>query len=92
MHPKKPCGSYDRRRPAPDVSRFWELMAPLRFTDDQLRAVLIAGGPLPPEKQSAFLERVGDHLRLVGYDRVSDTDVERAVHAALRGLLHAPAA
>jgi hypothetical protein len=66
-------------------------MAPLRLTDDQLRAV-IAGGPLPPEKQSAFLERVAGHLRLVGYDRVSDTDVERAVQVALRGLLHAPAA
>jgi hypothetical protein len=67
-------------------------LRPLRLTDDQLRAVLIAGGPLPPEKQSAFLERVAGHLRPVGYDRVSDTDVERAVHAALRGLLHAPAA
>ena len=44
---------------------------PLRLTDAQLRAVLIAGGPLPPEKQSAFLERVAGHLRLVGYNWVA---------------------
>jgi hypothetical protein len=58
----------------------------------QLRAVLIAGGPLPPEKQSAFLERVAGHLRLVGYNRVSDADVERAIRAAMAGLLQEPAA
>jgi hypothetical protein len=65
---------------------------PLRLTDAQLRAVLIAGGPLPPEKQSAFLERVAGHLRLVGYNRVSDADVERAIRAAMAGLLQEPAA
>jgi hypothetical protein len=56
------------------------------------RAVLIAGGPLPPEKQSAFLERVAGHLRLVGYNRVSDADVERTIRAAMAGLLQEPAA
>jgi hypothetical protein len=35
---------------------------------------------------------VAGHLRLVGYHRVSDADVERAIKRAIQGLLHRAAA
>jgi hypothetical protein len=43
-------------------------------------------------KRSAFLERVAAHLGQLGGRRVADSDVERAVTAALKNLVHAPAA
>jgi hypothetical protein len=58
----------------------------------QLRVVMTAAQPLPVEKRSAFLERVAAHLGQLGGRRVADSDVERAVTAALKNLVHAPAA
>jgi hypothetical protein len=66
---------------------------PIALTDAQLRLVRTAATSLPIGKRSVFLERVAAHLRQVGYRRVKDADVERAVMVSLRGLLqHAPAA
>jgi hypothetical protein len=54
---------------------------------------MVAAKPLPPDKRSVLLERTAAHLQQLGYLRVSDDDVERAVKVAVRGLLHAaPAA
>jgi hypothetical protein len=58
----------------------------------QLRVVMTAAQPLPADKRAAFLERVTAHLGQLGYRRVRDSDVERAVMVSLKGLLHAPAA
>jgi hypothetical protein len=71
----------------------WEnVMSPISLTDSQLALVMTAARPLSLEKRSAFLERIAARLRLVGYRKVADDDVERAIGAALRGLLQAPAA
>jgi hypothetical protein len=67
-------------------------MTPLRLTDFQLNAVITAAGPLPPEKRSICLERIAAYLRQIGYAKVRDDDVERAIRRAIQGLLHAPAA
>jgi hypothetical protein len=67
-------------------------MSPISLTDSQLALVMTAARPLSLEKRSAFLERIAARLRLVGYRKVADDDVERAIGAALRGLLQAPAA
>jgi hypothetical protein len=67
-------------------------MAPLRLTDAQLQLVMTAAVPIPPEKHSIFLERVAGHLWRIGYQRVSNDDVARAVTVALRGLVHESAA
>jgi hypothetical protein len=67
-------------------------MTPLRLTDTQLRLVMTAAAPIPPEKHSIFLERVAGHLGRIGYLRVRDDDVGRAVERALKGLVHEPAA
>jgi hypothetical protein len=57
-----------------------------------LKLVMTAGEPLPPDKRSAFLERVAGYLQQTGYRQVRDVDVESAVLKSLKGLLHAPAA
>jgi hypothetical protein len=62
----------------------------IRLTDAQLALVMAAARPLGAEKHSVFLERVAGHLRLIGFMRVQDGDVDRAIHAAIRGLLNAP--
>jgi hypothetical protein len=54
---------------------------------------MAAAAPLPAEKHDLFLERVAGHLRLIGFMRVQDADVDRAVKRAIAGLLPpAPAA
>jgi hypothetical protein len=68
------------------------MTTPIALNDTQLRIVTEAARPLPHDKRSAFLERVAAHLGGLGYRRVRDCDVESAVRASLRGLLHAPAA
>src|SRR5258706_12793758 len=69
------------------------VMMVLALSDAQLRLVQMAAGPLPPDKRSVLLERVAAQLGQLGYRRVKDGDVERAVMVSLRGLLqHAPAA
>jgi hypothetical protein len=66
---------------------------PIALSDAQLRLVQTAAGPLSPDKRSVLLERVAAQLGQLGYRRVRDSDVERAVMVSLRGLLqHAPAA
>jgi hypothetical protein len=67
-------------------------MSVVALRDFQLQLVMSAAKPLPVDKRAAFLERVGAHLGRLGYRHVQDADVERAVRAALKGLLHAPAA
>ena len=51
---------------------------------------MAAAGPLPVEKRGTFLQRVAAELGRVR--RPGDHDVERAAAAALRGLMHEPAA
>ncbi len=72
--PNDPAPRHDRR---------------LSLTDNQMQAVLLAAQPLPPEKRSELLERIGARLRLVA-GRPSDDDVARAVELALRGLVQEP--
>ena len=56
------------------------------LNDNQLKAVMIAAGPLSPEKRSVFLERVAARLQLHG-SRFNDADLDAAVKRALRGLI-----
>jgi hypothetical protein len=65
-------------------------MMPLALSDSQLRLVTEAAWPIPVDKRGAFLQRIAGHLQQLGYRRVQDVDVERAVSVSLRGLLHAP--
>jgi hypothetical protein len=67
-------------------------MTPLKLTGSQLHLIMTAAAPIPFEKRSIFLERVAGHLGRIGYFRVRDDDVGRAVTAALRGLVREPAA
>jgi hypothetical protein len=65
------------------------MLRPLALTDAQLRLVSLAAQPLPHDKRSAFLTRLAAQLpHLTGGQRPSDTDIERAVMVALKGLLH----
>jgi hypothetical protein len=64
----------------------------LALTDDQLQIVMVAASSLPVEKRCLFLERIAARLRLIGIARFNDTELDDAVHVALRGLLQAPAA
>jgi hypothetical protein len=63
---------------------------PLALTDVQLKIVLAAAAGLPIEKRGTLLERIAANLARVR--RPDDADVKRAARAALRGLMHAPAA
>jgi hypothetical protein len=67
-------------------------MMPIALSDCQLRLVMTAGKPLSPDKRGALLQRIAGHLEQLGYRRVQDADVERAITMALQGLVHAPAA
>ena len=60
------------------------------FTDSQLRAVWAAADGLPVEKRGIFLERVIAWLELRG-SRLTDADLDDAVHAALTGLIQSAA-
>jgi hypothetical protein len=63
------------------------------LSDAHLVLVMTAAKPLPPDKRSVLLERVAANLDQLGYRRVVDADVERAIAASLAGLVeHAPAA
>jgi hypothetical protein len=62
--------------------------AAVRLTDSQLALVMAAARPLGAEKHSAFLERVAGHLRQIGFMHVQDLDVDRAIRAAIKGLLN----
>jgi hypothetical protein len=64
----------------------------IALSDAQLKLVTEAARPIPVDKRGAFLQRIAGHLQQLGYRRVQDVDVERAISAASRGLLHAPAA
>jgi hypothetical protein len=64
---------------------------PLALTDEQLRHVMLAGQILAVEKRDAFLQRVAAKLAHDCY-QPTDQDVARAIAAALRGLVHEPAA
>jgi hypothetical protein len=55
-----------------------------------LRLVMVAAGPLPPEKRTLLLERIAAKLNH-GPAFFSDGDVEAAITAALSGLVHEPA-
>jgi hypothetical protein len=60
------------------------------LTDKQLRLVMVAATPLPPEKRSIFLERVAARLRLHG-PRFTDADLGAAIQVALTGLIQSAA-
>jgi hypothetical protein len=62
----------------------------IALSDRQLQIVMVAAQPLAVEKRTCFLERIAAELARV--HRPDDRDVDHAVRAALRGLLHAPAA
>jgi hypothetical protein len=51
---------------------------------------MVAAQPLAVEKRTCFLERIAAELARVHHP--DDRDVDHAVRAALRGLMHAPAA
>jgi hypothetical protein len=65
---------------------------PIALTDSQLKLVTEAARSIPIDKRSAYLERIAGHLQQLGYQRVRDVDVERAISTSLQGLVHAPAA
>jgi hypothetical protein len=56
-------------------------MAPLAFTDAQMREIETAARPLPPSQRGAYLERIA--VLLAGRD-FGDGDVHRAVVQAQR--------
>jgi hypothetical protein len=64
----------------------------VKLTGTQLHLIMLAAAPIPLEKRSIFLERVAGHLGRIGYLRVRDDDVARAVTTALKGLVHSEAA
>jgi hypothetical protein len=55
--------------------------------DRQLATVMLAAKDLPDEKRRTFLDRVDARLSLRGA-RISDTDLDQTIQAALRGLVH----
>ena len=57
------------------------------FAEHQRAAVMLAAKDLPDEKRRTFLERVDARLSLRGA-RISDTDLDQTIQAALRGLIH----
>jgi hypothetical protein len=55
--------------------------------DHQLAAVMVVAAGLPVEKRRTFLERLNARLGLRG-SRITDLDLNKAIQAALRGLVH----
>jgi hypothetical protein len=64
-------------------------MPPFALTDHQLELVMMATAPFDPAKRAVLMERMAAHLRLNG---PTDTDVNRAIKAAMVGLLQGSAA
>jgi len=64
--------------------------APVALSDAQLRMVMVAARPLPPEKRGLLLQRIAGKLALCG--PFSDADVEAAITSAMARLIHEPAA
>jgi hypothetical protein len=62
-------------------------MMPFALSDAQLHLVMAAAQPLPLEKRTVLLERVAGHLRIIAARHLSDAEVERAIRAALSGLV-----
>lgn len=60
----------------------------ISLSDSQLQIVMAAATPLAVDKRDVFLQRVAGQLGRVR--RPGDRDVEAAVAAALRGLMHEP--
>jgi hypothetical protein len=56
------------------------------LSDSQLAAVTAAANDLSAEKRATFLQRVSARLRLHG-GRPSDAQLDKAIQAALRGLV-----
>jgi hypothetical protein len=69
---------YRSPRPAP--------AHPVSLSDGQLLRVMIASGPLEPEKRTLALERIAARLTLLAV--FTDSDVEAAIAGALVGLIH----
>jgi hypothetical protein len=66
---------------------------PISLTDSQLTTLMQTAGQLEPSKRDAFLQRRAAELVVRrGVRRPNDAELEQAARAALRGLLHAPAA
>jgi hypothetical protein len=63
---------------------------PIQLSDPQLRRVMQTASCLELEKRDPFLQRLATGLRMHG--KPTDLDLERAICAALRGLLQEPAA
>jgi hypothetical protein len=53
---------------------------------------MTAATPLDPSKRATLLERIASHLRCIGVRRPTDSDVDRAIKAAMSGLLQGSAA
>ena len=64
----------------------------IALNDAQLKIVMAAASPVPPEKRSQFLERIAAMLTLRGRGHFTDADVNAAAKLALRGLVQEPAA
>jgi|SRR6516165_5799456 hypothetical protein len=64
---------------------------PLALSDTQLDLVMKATAPLDPSKRLVAMERVTAQLRIRGGHYISDDDVERAMRAALKGLVQGAA-
>jgi hypothetical protein len=64
---------------------------PVALNDRQLAVVMAAAGHLSVDKRDVFLERVAAKLGQNGTGFTA-TDFDNAVRAALRGLIHEPAA
>jgi hypothetical protein len=66
----------------------------ISLSDRQLNIVMTAAAGLPIEKRDAYLQRVAARLQADAgtSGHPSDAAVDRAVRAALAGLVHAPAA
>jgi hypothetical protein len=67
-------------------------MPPFALTNHQLELVMMATAPLDPAKRAVLMERMAAHLRLNGVRHPTDTDVNRAIKAAMVGLLRGSAA
>jgi hypothetical protein len=64
----------------------------ISFTDFQLLMIQQSAEPLPVEKRSIYLERVIGFLEHRRGGLFDDNDVQKAVTAALKGLVHESAA
>ena len=65
----------------------------MSLSDHQLSLVMHAARVLAPEKRDALLQRVAANLLIrCGRASFTDADVAFAAQAALRGLVHEPAA